>query len=108
VYDAIDAFAFPAHAEALGSALLLAMAHGLPCVALARGGIPDSVTDGVNGVLIQKPRVEEWAAALEHVLTDSTEAQRLGAEARATIIQRFSADRMVDATLELYAQAHKK
>jgi len=46
VLAATDVFAFPSHEEPLGSALLAAMAHGLPVVAIGRGGIPEFVEDG--------------------------------------------------------------
>ena len=49
IFSAIDLFAFPAQAEALGTALLSAMAHGLPVVSFARGGIPEAVKDQTNG-----------------------------------------------------------
>ena len=102
VYEAIDLFAFPAQAEALGSALLAAMAHGLPVVALARGGIPEAVKDGGNGLLIQELDAGTLAAAITRLFSNPAEAQRLGDAARETISARFSSDRMVESTLQLY------
>ena len=46
-----DAFIFPSRTETLGLVLLEAMASGCPVVAARSGGIPDIVTDGVNGYL---------------------------------------------------------
>ncbi|MEA5552258.1 glycosyltransferase family 1 protein [Anabaena cylindrica UHCC 0172] len=46
-----DAFIFPSRTETLGLVLLEAMAAGCPVVAARSGGIPDIVTDGVNGYL---------------------------------------------------------
>jgi L-malate glycosyltransferase len=102
IYAAIDLFAFPAQAEALGSALLSAMAYGLPVVAAARGGIPEVVEDGKNGLLVNSIDPEALSAAMAGLLTNPDEAQRLGKAGRETICARFSADQMVDATLDLY------
>jgi glycosyltransferase involved in cell wall biosynthesis len=101
-YAAMDAFAFPAQAEGLGSALLIAMSYGLPVVATARGGISEVVEHGSNGLLIAAADAAELAAALLQVLRDSEQSQRMGHRARETVERRFSVDRMVDATLELY------
>jgi len=50
-YASADAFIFPSRTETLGLVLLEAMAAGCPVVAANSGGIPDIVTDGVNGYL---------------------------------------------------------
>jgi glycosyltransferase involved in cell wall biosynthesis len=104
VYAATDLFVFPSHEEPLGSALLSAMAHGLPVVAVARGGIPEVVEDGKNGLLVKELDPGALAAAIARLLSNPAEARRLGQAARETISSRFSANRMVDATLNLYEQ----
>ncbi len=48
-----DAFLFPSRTETLGLVLLEAMAAGCPVVAANAGGIPDIVTNGVNGYLFE-------------------------------------------------------
>jgi glycosyltransferase involved in cell wall biosynthesis len=50
-FASADAFIFPSRTETLGLVLLEAMAAGCPVVAANSGGIPDIVTDGVNGYL---------------------------------------------------------
>jgi glycosyltransferase involved in cell wall biosynthesis len=52
VYAALDAFVFPSLAEPLGTSLLAAMAWGLPVLAVASGGVPEYVEDGVTGLLV--------------------------------------------------------
>lgn len=52
-YASADAFIFPSRTETLGLVLLEAMAAGCPVVAANSGGIPDIVTDGVNGYLFE-------------------------------------------------------
>ncbi|MEL6502021.1 MAG: glycosyltransferase family 1 protein [Cyanobacteria bacterium J06623_1] len=52
-FASADAFVFPSRTETLGLVLLEAMAAGCPVVAARSGGIPDIVTDGVNGYLFE-------------------------------------------------------
>ncbi|MFM7219206.1 MAG: glycosyltransferase family 4 protein [Nodosilinea sp.] len=59
-YASADAFIFPSRTETLGLVLLEAMAAGCPVVAANSGGIPDIVTDGVNGFLFD-PRDDTGA-----------------------------------------------
>ena len=101
-YAATDLFVFPSHEEPLGSALLSAMAYGLPVVAIGRGGIPEFVEDGRNGLLVKELDPGALAAAIVRLLSNPAEARRLGEAARETIASHFSADKMVDATLNLY------
>jgi glycosyltransferase involved in cell wall biosynthesis len=101
-YAAIDLFAFLAQAEALGTALLLAMANGLPVVASARAGIPEVVEDGRNGLLIEDQNPETVASAIERLIVDPELAARLGSAAKETIVSRFSQEIMVNQTLSLY------
>ncbi len=70
VYAALDVFAFPSREEGLGSALLGAMACGLPVVATASGGVPE-IVDERNGLLVTGFRVERFAAALARLLSDA-------------------------------------
>ena len=86
-YASADAFLFPSSTETLGLVLLEAMAAGSPVVAARRGGIPDIVTDGVNGCLYEPDGADDGAASLiaaaKRVLGDNAERQLLRQKARA-------------------------
>ena len=78
-----DAFIFPSRTDTLGLVLLEAMAAGCPVVAARSGGIPDIVTDGVNGYLFD-PRDEQGAiAATQRLFQEQTERETLRENARA-------------------------
>lgn len=102
MFAAISIFAFPSHEEPLGSALLAAMAYALPVAAIARGGVPEVVEDGQNGLLVKAIDSEKFACALARLLANPEEAIRLGSTARDTVMNNFSANRMVEETLHLY------
>ena len=101
-FAALDIFAFPSHAEPLGSALLAAMAHALPTAAIANGGVPEVIEHEKNGLLVKEIDPETFAAAVARLAANREEAARLGAAARETIRTHFSANQMVEETLRQY------
>ena len=82
--DAARALALPSWPEGLGRVLLEAFARGRPVVGTNGGGIPDVVTDGVDGILIPRADTAALTAALRRVLDDRELCVRLGAAARET------------------------
>jgi glycosyltransferase involved in cell wall biosynthesis len=102
MFAALDVFAFPSHEEPLGSALLAAMARALPVVAIARGGIPEVLEDGKNGLLTKDVDLDTFSSAIALLFSRPDEALRLGKAARETVSNRFSASRMVEESIRLY------
>ena len=73
-FASADAFVFPSRTETLGLVLLEAMAAGCPVVAARSGGIPDIVTDGVNGYLFE-PDDPDGAITATQSLLEATKAR---------------------------------
>jgi glycosyltransferase involved in cell wall biosynthesis len=97
-------FCLSSHMEGLGTSLLDAMAFGLPVVATAAGGIPEAVADGVTGRLCPPRDPKAMAEALVDLLGNPALRQAYGASGRERFLARFSARRMVDETLAVYAE----
>ena len=81
-YACADAFIFPSRTETLGLVLLEAMAAGTPVVAARSGGIPDIVTDGVNGYLFDPADEEGAIAATQRLFAHPEERETLRLNAR--------------------------
>lgn len=64
------------------------MAFGIPCVATNVGTTPMLIRDGENGLLVRSD--EEWLAALERLLDDPDLRRKLGRQARADAVERYS------------------
>jgi glycosyltransferase involved in cell wall biosynthesis len=75
-FASADAFVFPSRTETLGLVLLEAMAAGCPVIAANAGGIPDIVTDGVNGYLFD-PQDEYGAIGATQRLLNSPHTRDL-------------------------------
>ena len=81
-FASADAFVFPSRTETLGLVLLEAMAAGCPVVAARSGGIPDIVTDGVNGYLFDPSDPHGAIAATQRLLSAKEEREALRRNAR--------------------------
>lgn len=81
-FASADAFIFPSRTETLGLVLLEAMAAGCPVIAANAGGIPDIVTDGVNGYLFDPSDDQGAIAATQRLLANSLERQQIRQHAR--------------------------
>jgi glycosyltransferase involved in cell wall biosynthesis len=82
-FASADAFVFPSRTETLGLVLLEAMAAGCPVVAARSGGIPDIVTDGVNGYLFEPKSDDAGAiAATIRLLEEKQEREVIRQNAR--------------------------
>jgi glycosyltransferase involved in cell wall biosynthesis len=93
-------FVYITRSEGLGSAALLAMAHGVPVVASRVGGLPEIIEHGKTGILTENDP-QAIAEAVSHACAALLE---LGREARLAVEQRFSTRQMVERTMEAYAQ----
>lgn len=81
-YASADAFIFPSRTETLGLVLLEAMAAGCPVVAANAGGIPDIVTDGVNGFMFDPTDERGAIIATQKLLGMKAERELLRQNAR--------------------------
>ena len=84
-----------AFAEPFGLSVVEAMATGTPVIAYALGSMPEVVDEGVTGFLVHNP--EEAAAAVDRI------AELDRATVRRIAESRYSAARMVDDYVEVYA-----
>jgi glycosyltransferase involved in cell wall biosynthesis len=101
---AFTVFCLSSHMEGLGTSLLDAMAFSRPIVATAAGGIPEVVEDGVTGRVVPPRDPAALADALVDLLGDAALREAMGAAGRRRFEQQFTADRMVDQTLAVYAE----
>ena len=97
-------FVLSSYLEGLCTSLLDAQSQGVPVIATAVGGVPDLVADGVTGRLVPPRDPAALAAAILRAIDDAPARQGWADRARDSV-RAFSADHMVERTLEVYREA---
>jgi glycosyltransferase involved in cell wall biosynthesis len=81
--------------EPFGFAPLEANACGTPVLAVAEGGVRETIVDGVNGLLVDNdPRA--MAAAITRLSHDRAYARRLGQTGRQQVVEKWSVEASVE------------
>jgi len=99
-----DIYCHVALYEALPIALLEAMISGKPVVATNVGGIPEIVTPGQDGILVE-PNERDVANALLSLLKNADMAKRLGESARISVSKKFRWSDTADHFMSLYRRS---
>jgi 2-deoxystreptamine N-acetyl-D-glucosaminyltransferase/2-deoxystreptamine glucosyltransferase len=102
---ALDLAALPSIREAQGIALLEAMASGVPVVASAVGGIPETVRDDREGLLVPPVDPAALSTAIVRLARDESTRARLAASGRRRVEDRFGLDGSVRQITTVYEQA---
>lgn len=105
VLQTATALALPSFQEGQPMVILEAMAAGLPIVASRVGGIPDTLTDEVDGLLVDAGDVDQLTTALDRVLRNPLLADRLATQARRRAEAEFALPAVLDALRELHVSA---
>jgi glycosyltransferase involved in cell wall biosynthesis len=98
----LDIAVLPSLREAQGISILEAMARRRPVVASNVGGIPELLTDGVDGFLVPPADPDALADALARLARSPSLRERIGEAGFRTVAERFSIEAQVRATEALY------
>jgi glycosyltransferase involved in cell wall biosynthesis len=82
--------------EPFGFAPLEANACGTPVVAIAEGGIRETIKDGINGFLINGNEPVEMGKAISKILNNKELADNMGKNARSYVLEQWSWERGID------------
>lgn len=104
VLAAVDVFCFPSRHEALGLAVQEAAHAGCCIIATAAGGIVEMIKHEHNGLLSEVGNTQQLAANLKRVLLDKDTRRRLAENSRQDIGRKFSIDKMITSTTQIYKE----
>jgi len=101
-FAAFDVFVLPSGNEGTPVTAIEALASGCPVVATRVGGVPDVVTDGEDGFLVEPGDVDALAARLAQLASDPGLRATMGGAGRERMRGRYAVDRLIDDIDRLY------
>ena len=102
IYEGLDIVALTSLNEGTPVSLIEAMAAGRPIVATNVGGVKDIVEDGKSGYLVESGNVEEFTKKLLELIKDPEKRRTFGQNGRDIVKNRFTKERLIKDTKELY------
>lgn len=100
--SAFDLFILPSRSENFPYAILEAGIAGAPVIATNVGGVPEIITTGENGILIDKDEPDTLFSTIMLLSESKDLRKRLGEALRESTLKNFSIKKMVDETLRHY------
>jgi len=95
-------------AEGFANAILEYMAAGLPVVATDVGGAREAIAEGETGYTVASGDDQKMAERIIELLSNPKRAREMGERGRVIAAERFSCDRHLQNTLELYDELLEK
>ncbi|MDX2269112.1 MAG: N-acetyl-alpha-D-glucosaminyl L-malate synthase BshA [Bryobacter sp.] len=99
-----DILLMPSEMESFGLAALEAMSSGVVPIGTRVGGVPELITDGVDGFLCAVGDISAMAEKIIFLLQDLEVCMKFGIRARNTAENRFSTRRLIPIYESLYAR----
>ena len=98
----MDIFVLPSLHEGIPMVLLEALALVRPVIASRVGGIPEVVSHGVSGLLVNPADAEALATGLVEMMRDPVKTAALGDAGRRQVEREFDAGHMANRTAVMY------
>lgn len=105
LYQNATIFIFPSYHEGLPGSLLEAMSCALPIIATNVPGNSELIEHNHNGILVPARDATGLSAALLQLLDDPKRQNQLGQNARTTIVERYSWNKIAKNILQCYEEA---
>lgn len=105
-YSAMDfAMLLGLGSEGSARAALEAMAAARPVIGINKGALRDTITDGVDGYLLEENDVQGLANRLTQLMSDRAQCEKMGRAAREKILAQFTEKRRFEKTAMAYDAA---
>ncbi len=104
IFAALDVFVSASHTEPFGLVIVEAMAAGCAVVATATDGAKEIIKDGDTGKLVPIANPTELSQMIIEILSDENLRQTLGEKAQLSVKEKFSIERMVAETKNIYRE----
>jgi glycosyltransferase involved in cell wall biosynthesis len=105
---ASDVGVLSSRAEGFANAILEYMAAGLPVVATDVGGAREAIAESETGYIVASGDDEKMAERIIELLNEPERARAMGGRGKLIVAEKFSCDRHLQNTLELYDELLSK
>jgi N-acetyl-alpha-D-glucosaminyl L-malate synthase BshA len=103
-----DLLLLPSETESFGLVALEAMACEVPVVASRTGGLPEVITDGREGYLVDPGNIDEMAKRAISILIDESKRTEMGKRAREKAHANFCSEKIISMYEEYYQRILQK
>lgn len=103
-YAASDCFVFPSYREGFPNTVLEAGAMELPSIVTDINGSREIIEDGFNGIVIPSKDDAALYNAMEKIMTNRADAERMALNARPLIAERFEQGFVRQCLLDFYEE----
>lgn len=97
-----DVLCLPSSSEGFGSVVIEAAALGIPSIGFDIVGLSDSIEDNFSGILVPFKNVNSFSEAMKSLYLDAEKLERMKINAKARVIEYFSADKVYMFQKEFY------
>ncbi|MFH1742570.1 MAG: glycosyltransferase family 4 protein [bacterium] len=102
IYADMDLLVLTSDNEGLPVAVIEALASARPVIATRVGGVPELITDGVNGYTVEPNNPEQLAEALLKALSNMDRLREMGRAGQQKVLERYNHRRLIHDVDELY------
>lgn len=108
VYNGADIYVLASRMESLGLSYIEAMSCELPVIGTSVGGIPEVISDGEDGYLIEQDNPVELSKRLNILIKSHKKRLEMGKKGRKNIISKFNNDIQTERIIGLFKSCIEK
>lgn len=97
-----DFFVLPSYNEGMPMSILEAMSRKVLVISTYVGGIPEMVTNNINGILIDAGNIEQLSQALKKTIQEKEICKQMIEKAYKTVMEKFNIDNMINKLNDIY------
>jgi glycosyltransferase involved in cell wall biosynthesis len=103
--QALDIFVFPSRREGFGTAIIEAMAVGLPCILASLDGIASEISaNGATAMIVEGESPDLYVKGISYLLSNPNVAAQLGKQARQRVEEVYAMDIVTSEYINLYRE----